>query len=477
MTHDPAAPQRPHVHFSPPSGWMNDPNGLLHVDGVYHLFYQHHPDSLVWGPMHWGHATSRDLVAWEHHPIALRPDHLGTAFSGSAVLDVAGDAGLGRGAMVLFYTHFREDEPQSQGLASSVDGGETWTPYSGNPVLDAPPGLIDFRDPKVIRYGAPPGEPGGHWVMVVVAGDEVVLHRSDDLLGWTESGRFGRGYGAHGGAWETPDLFELEVDGTGERRWVLVVSVLGGGPAGGTGTQYFVGSFDGDVFTCEDPPGEIRWVDHGADFYAPQSWTDAPGGRRTWLAWMSNWAYARTVPASTWRGAMTVARDDRLRHDGRRAVLAQQPAEEIEARGRVLAHEKDLAVGPGAPWEADAPAAYELRLRLDGGAAGTTYRGAGGATRLTYDPARGVLHVLRSDRGLVGVDPPGGQEVAVPVRDGEVEIRLLVDTCSVEVFADGGAVVLTNQVFPMPDASGVALHVVGAPAQVRSVELRDLTAR
>ena len=155
----------------------------------------------------------------------------------------------------------RRAGPQSQGVASSVDGGTTWHPYVGNPVLRAPEGLVDFRDPKVFRYG---DAATGHWVMVLAAGDEVALYRSDDLLTWTPCSTFGRGHGAHGGLWETPDLFELEVAGTGQRRWVLVLSVLGGGPAGGTGTQYFVGSFDGTTFTSDDPAGSVRWVDHGA---------------------------------------------------------------------------------------------------------------------------------------------------------------------------------------------------------------------
>lgn len=478
-------PERPHVHFTPAAGWLNDPNGLVHVDGTWHLCYQHHPDSLVWGPMHWGRATSRDLLHWEHQPIALRPDHLGAAFSGSAVVDTEGVAGFGVGALVAFYTHFVEGEPQTQGVASSTDGGRTWTPYPGNPVLRGPAGLVDFRDPKVLRYGGP--GPDGHWVMVLVGGAEVIFHRSRDLLTWTECGRFGRGYGAHEGLWETPDLVELEVEGTGERRWILVVSVMAGGPAGGSGTQYFTGTFDGATFTCDGPPGEVRWVDHGADFYAPQSWYGAPGGRRTWVAWMSNWAYARAVPASTWRGAMTLPRDLALRPgpDGR-PVLVQRPAPEVDASARPLV-QATVRVAAGASWSVgEAPAAYDLLVHGRAGSAPWTVEvhrdpRTGAATRVTMDAtnaARPVLTVLRDDRGLVGVDPPGGQVVALPeVAPGEdVEVRLVVDTCSVEVFAGGGAVVLTNQVFPAPQARGVALLSRDGSVELE-VTLRDLTTR
>ncbi len=354
---------------------MNDPNGLVHVDGVFHLCYQHHPADLLWGPMHWGHATSRDLVTWEHQPIALVPDHLGTAFSGSAVVDRDGVAGFGEGALVAFYTHFLEDVPQSQGVAFSVDGGTTWRPYDGNPVLSAPEGLVDFRDPKVLRLR------DGHWVMVVAAGDEVALFRSTDLLKWEPCSTFGRGHGAHGGTWETPDLFEVRVEGTDETRWVLVVSVLGGGPAGGTGTQYFLGDFDGVRFTSDDPPATVRWVDHGADFYAPQSWSDAPDGRRIWVAWMSNWDYARTTPASTWRGAMTLPRDVFLHRADGRVVLAQQPVRELDAHSRAVTEEHDLLLRPGAPWQPER-APVGLRPAAARGPDGHRDRGGrGGAPR------------------------------------------------------------------------------------------------
>ncbi|MFP5253161.1 MAG: glycoside hydrolase family 32 protein [Actinomycetes bacterium] len=486
-------PERPHVHFTPPSGWLNDPNGLVYVDGTWQLCYQHHPDSLVWGPMHWGRATSRDLLRWEHQPLVLRPDRLGAAFSGSAVVDADGVAGFGADALVAFYTHFLEGEPQTQGVVSSADGGRTWTPHPGNPVLRGPEGLVDFRDPKVLRYGGPGAD--GHWVMVLVGGPEVIFHRSDDLLTWTECGRFGREYGAHGGLWETPDLFELDVEGTGERRWVLVVSVMAGGPAGGTGTQYFTGTFDGATFTCDGPPDEVRWVDHGADFYAPQSWFGAPDGRRTWIAWMSNWAYARAAPASTWRGAMTLPRDLALRPgpDGR-PVLVQRPAPELDAHGpapttvlpRTGKHSfsAPLSEAAAAVWGvAEAPEAYEVVVRAGDAASWSVEvhrdEALGRATRVSWDasePDRPVLTVQRDDRGLVGVDPAGGQVVALPeLGPGDVtEVRVVVDTCSVEVFAAGGAVVLTHQVFPAPDARGLRLT---APAGVldAALTLRDLT--
>ena len=281
-------PSRPRLHATAPRGWLNDPNGLIHVDGVYHLFFQHQPDAIDWGPMHWGHAVSRDLISWDSRPIALAPDADGVVYSGSAVQ-------LDDGTLAAIFTNVAQDGTQDQRLALS-DDGESWVRHPGNPVLVAPHGEHDFRDPKVLRHE-------GHWVMVLAAGQEVRFYSSPDLLAWTETGSFGREHGAHGGVWETPDLLRF-----GD-RWVLTVSVWDGGPCGGSGTQYFVGSFDGGTFTCDDPPERTRWVDLGPDFYAPQSWSGLPDERVLWLAWMSNWAYAGQVPATTWRGVMTVARE------------------------------------------------------------------------------------------------------------------------------------------------------------------------
>lgn len=462
-------PERPHVHLTPPAGWMNDPNGLVHVDGTWQLCYQHHPGSLRWGPMHWGRATSGDLVSWEHHPVALAPDDRGAVFSGSAVVDEHGTAGFGEGALVALYTHHHADLPQSQGVATSADGGATWSPYAGNPVLEAPPGVLDFRDPKVFRWGGATG----HWVMVLAAGDEVVLHRSPDLLTWTECGRFG-GRGARGGVWETPDLFELPVAGTGGRHWVLTLSVLAGGPGGGSGTQYFVGTFDGEVFETGDPVEEVRWVDHGADFYAPQSWSGAPDGRRVWIAWMSNWAYAEEVPATTWRGAMTVPRDLVLRPGPTgRPVLAQAPVPELTRGAPLVRHEVDLLVAPGRPWTlATAPAAYELRVRVAGATtpwAIELHRDDATPTRVDCDPAAGTVTVTRSGRGLGDTGTQRELRAPCPTTDGDLDLRLVVDTCSLEVFADGGRAVVTALVFPESAGAGVA--VTSEAGELRVAEL------
>ncbi|MEL7123923.1 MAG: glycoside hydrolase family 32 protein, partial [Bacteroidota bacterium] len=257
---------RPIYHFTPPSKWMNDPNGMVYYEGEYHLFYQYYPDGTVWGPMHWGHAVSEDLVNWEHLPIGLYPDSLGYIFSGSAVIDTNNTSGFGKDGqapMVAIFTLAVEDEkgvPQRQGIAYSNDKGRTWTKYEGNPVIDE--GLMAFRDPKVFWH-----QPTSSWVMSIAATtdnvgirpDHIRFYSSPDLKNWRLMSDFGYDIGSQGGKWECPDLFKMKVEGTEEYKWVLLVSINPGGPNGGSATQYFIGDFDGERFTL-DPEFEKKLV-------------------------------------------------------------------------------------------------------------------------------------------------------------------------------------------------------------------------
>ena len=256
-----AEPYRPQFHYTPAENWMNDPNGLVYFKGEYHLFYQHNPDGNDWGNMSWGHAVSSDLVHWKELALAIPHDENEMVFSGSAVIDYPNTTGFGskaNPAMVAVYTSARRDGPgQDQALAYSLDRGRTWTKYEGNPVLDLD--NEEFRDPKVQWY-----EPTKSWLMTVVKATErkVAFYSSKDLKEWTHLSDFGP-QGAVGGVWECPDLFPLPVDGKAtKRKWVLVVSLNPGHLYGGSGTQYFVGDFDGATFTPDDdgsyePPAEL----------------------------------------------------------------------------------------------------------------------------------------------------------------------------------------------------------------------------
>ncbi|MCZ7525828.1 MAG: glycoside hydrolase family 32 protein [Acidimicrobiia bacterium] len=473
--HEP--PGRPRFHFTPPAGWLNDPNGLVFDGGEYHLCYQHHPDDDVWGPMHWGHAVSRDLVRWEHLPVALAPDELGWIYSGSAVVDHDGTAGFGRGALVAVFTH-ASAEGQAQSLAFSCDRGRTWRTDPGNPVLPPPAGEPDFRDPKVFRWSQ-----GGasHWVMVLAAGRRVLVHTSPDLRHWTLSSELVPRI-AEEASWETPDLFPLRVDGTGDERWVLSLGVMAGAPSGGTGTGYLVGDFDGHVFT---PDGdEVLWADHGPDFYAAQSWNDVPSGERVWIAWMSNWRYADRVPSTGWRGVMTVSRRLGLTRTAGGPRLTQVPVAALDAcrAPRLSGHDVVL---PGAGDVLDGVRCRHfdltLRIRVDRSAASHlelhTMVGGDERTAIVYDLAASTLSIDRSRAGTAAFHREHPTSAAAPVepRDGRVTVRVLGDECSVEVFANDGVASLSALVYPAPRRDGFALRAAGGTVVLETIELFELS--
>lgn len=234
-------PHRPLYHFTPAKNWMNDPNGMVWHEGEWHLFYQYNPFGIRWGHMSWGHAVSRDLLAWEHLPLALPEENGIMIFSGSAVVDYQNTSGFGKDGqppMVAIYTAHTETN-QSQAIAYSTDNGRSWTKFAGNPVLDI--GEKDFRDPKVMWH-----EGTRRWIMTVSwpTHRKVRFYASPDLKKWTHLSDFGPA-GSVSGIWECPDLLPL-----GE-KWMLIVNVGSGAPAGGSGGQYFVGEFDGQAFRLD----------------------------------------------------------------------------------------------------------------------------------------------------------------------------------------------------------------------------------
>jgi fructan beta-fructosidase len=454
---------RPGYHYSPARNWLNDPNGLVWYDGEYHLFYQHNPHGTDWGNMSWGHAVSPDLSTWTELPVALVHTDAEHVYSGSVVVDHRDTSGFGvdgHPAMVAVYTsHDPVSGRQTQALAHSLDRGRTWTRYAGNPVLDI--GATDFRDPKVFWY-----EPGGYWVMVVaLALDHVVrFYRSSDLRTWHHLSDFGPA-GAVDGPWECPDLFELPLDeDPAVTRWVLVVSVAAGAVAGGSGVQYFVGDFDGELFVADDPAA-YSWLDHGADYYAAVSFTDDPAGERVLIGWMNNWAYAHDVPATASRGTMSVPRRHELATIDDRVRLVQRPAPALARLRRASYEARDLAVDSGVT---DLPEhvhgeRLEIRAVLRPETAtrmGVQVRvGPAERTVVGYDVERGTLYVDRRASGRVDFHPSFAAVHHAPVvaRDGAVTITVLVDTTSVEVFAGLGECVITDQVFPDAESRGLAV--------------------
>lgn len=310
---------RPNFHFTPQAHWMNDPNGMFFLNGTYHLYFQYHPKSSVWGPMHWGHATSTNMITWKEQPIALYPDSLGTVFSGSAVVDFNDSSGFGTvnnsQPVVAIYTNSKrlenDQQLQAQSVAYSLDQGQTFTKYANNPVIENP-GIKDFRDPKVTW-----DKIHKQWNLVLAAGDKVSFYSSKNLKQWNYLSDFGEHLGAHGGVWECPDFFPMQVEGTDLLKWVLLVSINPGGLNGGSATQYFIGDFDGETFTLDSSfkkdieRGNSIWIDYGKDNYAGVTWSNIPptDGRTLFIGWMSNWQYAQQVPTETWRSAMTIPRE------------------------------------------------------------------------------------------------------------------------------------------------------------------------
>jgi fructan beta-fructosidase len=455
-------PARPRDHFTPRRGWLNDPNGLVHHNGEWHLFFQHWPDALVHGPMSWGHAVSRDLLDWAELPVALPATEAEHMWSGSVVHDAANTSGLGtaeKGPLVALYTSF---DPvglgQAQSLAWSIDEGRTWTPYADNPVLDI--GSTAFRDPKVLRHD-------DAWLMVLVLADErtVEVYRSSDLLRWEHASSFGPS-GSVDGVWECPDLLRVPVEGTDQSAVVLLVSVLSGAPGGGSGMQYFVGELSGAEFRETQ---DAQWLDHGADFYAAVSYSAAPDPEPVVQGWMSNWLYANDVPATDFRGSMTLARRVSLRQRGDRLVLAQRPV----VRSGDVAHTVTDEDVSGTVVLPVAARSCRIVAVVDLGTAdrfGVHVRvGADERTTLWMDLRTGTVGLDRTRSGAVDFHPDFAAVHTAPLvtDDGTVRVEVVVDESSVEVFIGDGEVVLTDQVFPAAASDGLAVFAEGGTAVLR----------
>ena len=445
---------RPQAHFAPPYGWLNDPNGLVYKDGEYHLFYQYHPHDSVWGPMHWGHAVSTDLLAWTHLPIALAPDALGVCFSGTALVDKGDQSGLfaGKDGLLAYYTITADNVPfnQSQGLAYSSDNGRHWTKYAGNPVI-ANPGFEDFRDPKVFWH-----EQSGAWIMLATSGQQIAIYRSTDAKHWQFCSFFGEAHGAHDErAWECPDLFEISIAGSKETRWVLIVGVQRCAYSGGSGTQYFVGHFDGERFINENTADTVLWLDYGRDCYATQTWSDMPAadGRRIGISWMSNWLYANQVPTQSWRSAMTMPQELTLKATADGLRLCHAFIRELEGwcRNPVSAADKTQTT-PGTVFDFDWSDAHRLQLSLELKDNSSLVLQPCNELLFTFTVHKGQLTLRCQRHGQTGVtefDEHFPHDFTLALGNNRrISMDLLLDRSSAELLLDGGRYAITNLVFP-----------------------------
>ena len=426
---------RPLYHHTPLYGWMNDPNGMFYKDGVWHLYYQYNPYGSQWENMTWGHSTSKDLVHWEAQPMAIEGDWLGAIFSGSAIVDKDSTAGFGRNAVVAMYTS--AGAAQTQSIAYSADGGQTFTKYAGNPVItyNAP----DFRDPKMFWH-----EQTKRWIVVLAVGQEVQFYSSANLKEWKYESSFGREYGNHDGVWECPDLFEID------KKWVLLLNINPGGPFGGSATQYFVGQFDGHKFTCEDNPSETKWMDYGKDHYATVTFHNAPEGRIVALPWMSNWQYANQVPTQQFRSANGLPRDLGLTTVGGETYLTSTPSKEVLAlRGKKVKQPTETC---------------EIVIDVKGSVDITLSNAKGEQVTMLYDAQKQTFTMNRTKSGDVSFSEAFPCETVAPTFGTIRQLRLFIDRCSIEAFDGEGKMAMTNLVFPSEPYS--MLKVKGGKATI-----------
>ncbi|WP_208585678.1 glycoside hydrolase family 32 protein [Gracilibacillus suaedae] len=463
---------RPHLHFSPQKNWMNDPNGLVYFKEEYHLFFQYNPNDSKWGPMHWGHAVSKDLIAWKELPIALYPDEYGTIFSGSAVVDWHNTTGFfpDEPGLVAIFTHHLEngaDKPpkQSQSLAYSYDNGRTWIKYRNNPVLEHE-SKIDFRDPKVFWY-----HPSNKWIMMLATGQTISIYSSPNLIKWYFESEFGDNMGSHDGVWECPDLFELQVENREESKWVLFVSI-GDNPNSdkGSRTQYFVGSFNGSVFKAEQE--KTNWLDYGKDNYAGVSFSDIPeeDGRRIYLGWMSNWRYANDVPTYGWRSQMTLPRELGLRKLKDSYSIVQKPVQELDYyfTSKEVIHNK--WIGKELQFDFEEPYGM-ITLNIESMDA-TKYRvdihhTKSNVTSVIIDAQKQLLILDRHNSGVTSFSDNFSiqQEIKLPDTQ-KIELSIVIDSSSIEIFGNRGVFAITSLVYPDKACEVISLRALGGEIKI-----------
>lgn len=461
---------RPLFHFTPKNNWMNDPNGMFYLNGKYHLYFQHYPDGNVWGPMHWGHAISEDLINFEEQPIALYPDEIGLIFSGSAVVDYNNTSGFskdGKVPVVAIYTyHNMEGEKrgdidfQTQGIAYSLDEGMTWTKYSENPVIKNP-GIKDFRDPKVFWDNH-----NSKWIMSLAAGNKIMIYSSANLKEWKFESEFGEDNGDHGGVWECPDLFPVKVKDSEEYKWALLVSINPSGPNGGSATQYFIGDFDGHEFTIDDrfskqlDENKAVWLDYGRDNYAGVTWSNISDtdGRKLFIGWMSNWDYARDVPTYKWRSTMTVPRELNLIKKNNEYILKSIPVKELnDFKSKTI--EKD-SIEPEELSKVIETAEIDFnKLNLEFNFKNlkeNKYQiifnnGNGDSLIIGLNNNSKTIYLDRTKSGKVDFSEkfaPNISKVKLSDMINDAKFQILLDKTSVELFVNDGEIVMTELFFP-----------------------------
>jgi sucrose-6-phosphate hydrolase SacC (GH32 family) len=442
-------PYRPQYHFTPPAGFMNDPAGLVYWN-AWQLYYQYNPFHMTAGYPSWGHAFSSDLLHWENLPIAIPIGPDGQIFTGSAVVDTENTSGFFSGAgrgLVAIYT-LSKPYKEVQDIAYSQNGGVTFTKYEGNPVLD-----VDYpncRDPKVFWH-----VPSRRWVMTVALPQarQVLFYQSRDLKHWSFLSRFGP-VGIEKCEWECPNLLEVPVEGSDQKRWLLLIGINPGAPLGGSINIYFVGNFDGTSFQADD--ASVRVMDFGKDYYAVQTFNNTREGEAIGIGWASNWQYTQVVPTFPWRGAFSIPRVLSLRKNGTEtaALLLQKPISLDILRDKTLyegsAHlgTDPLSISLQGNASFEFKATLVLQPNRDEGRPILTIdilNGAREKVAIRYDWSEARILVDRGE-ALGFSDPSFSPSFETTCMDTGNSIRLhvLVDCSMLEVFVNDGCHVCTT---------------------------------
>lgn len=445
---------------------MNDPNGLVYKDGLYHLFYQYHPEDIIWGPMHWAHATSPDLIHWTDLPIALAPDKLGYIFSGNIIMsrESYGD-NIHVGDLVAFFTHHdREGHDansgnyESQSLATSSDGGLNWKTFPGNPIIKNPGNTPDFRDPNVFWH-----EPSNQWVMCLSVGNSAHFYKSSNLTDWGFLSAFAYPED-NNRLWECVSLFPLHNKDTQETQWILLQSQTLLGPQNGSGTQYYVGDFDGTHFSL-DPQFEDYlvkngpvWLDWGPDNYAGMTWENTNNSleEKLFIGWMSNWKYADKTPVTTWRGMMTFPRTLTLGTSGNRPHLFVKFADQISTirKEQIKINETiDDELKLDLPKALLKHGEYQLEFsELDSAILVLELsNNSGNKLTIRYDAKVEQMTVERFEARRVSIDnafDDASRPIHIATENGRLFLHILLDRYSIEIVANHGETALTYLVFP-----------------------------
>ncbi len=453
-------PHRPQYHFTTPQNWINDPNGLVYQNGVYHLFFQSNPFANVWGHMTWGHATSKDLVHWQYLPVAIKEENGIMAFSGSAVVDAHNTTGFGsanKPPLVAIYTGHTETL-QTQNLAYSNDNGITWTKYKGNPVLDYH--KKDFRDPNVFWY-----EPKKQWIMALSFPNEhqIGFFASKNLKQWKEVSVFGP-LGDTSGVWECPDLMQVPIDGQpGKTKWVLSTSQ-------NATMQYFVGSFNGTKFTNENPASTIFKQDFGTEYYAAVAYHNTPNKQPVAIGWVNNWNNANDIPTSPWKGAMALPRKLSVKKINGKWLLMQQPVSTIATQRGTKTDLGTIAVADSKLLPVKSQV-FEMQcvLKPSVGESGIKLAvGNGNYFTIGYNSQTQTLFTDRSHVGTASFNKKFDSlaicKAKVALKNGKLQLHIYCDKSIVEIYVNDGAAVFTVQLFPNENNNGVELYSNGDKA-------------